>query len=308
MSGERPILIAGPTAGGKSALAARLARELRGIVINADSMQVYRDLRILSARPSPAEEEAVPHALYGFVSGSDAYSAGRYAVDAARAIAGVRAKGLRPILVGGTGLYFKALLDGLSPMPSVPEDVRAYWRGEAAAAGPGELHGKLSARDPVMAERLAPGDTQRIVRALEVLDASGISLLEWQQVPREPVLEAAETVRLVVSPAREELYRRIDQRFEAMASSGAVEEVARLAELDLDPALPLMRALGVRPLLRYVRGEIEKNDAIAAGQTETRQYAKRQLTWARGNMITWKWLTEKETKIDEANFINFIDR
>lgn len=308
MSGERPILIAGPTAGGKSALAARLARELGGIVINADSMQVYRDLRILSARPSPAEEEAVPHALYGFVSGSDAYSAGRYAVDAARAIADARAKGLRPILVGGTGLYFKALLDGLSPMPSVPEDVRAYWRGEAAAAGPGELHGKLSARDPVMAERLAPGDTQRIVRALEVLDASGISLLEWQQVPREPVLEAAETVRLVVSPAREELYRRIDQRFEAMASSGAVEEVARLAELDLDPALPLMRALGVRPLLRHVRGEIEKDDAIAAGQAETRQYAKRQLTWARGNMITWKWIIEKETKIDEANFINFIDR
>ena len=307
MSGERPILIAGPTAGGKSALAARLARELGGIVINADSMQVYRDLRILSARPSPAEEEAVPHALYGFVSGSDAYSAGRYAVDAARAIADARAKGLRPILVGGTGLYFKALLDGLSPMPSVPEDVRAYWRGEAAAAGPGGLHGKLGDRDPAMAERLAPGDTQRIVRALEVLDASGISLLEWQQVPREPVLEAAETVRLVVSPVREELYRRIDQRFEAMASSGAVEEVARLAELDLDPALPLMRALGVRPLLRYVRGEIEKDDAIAAGQAETRQYAKRQLTWARGNMITWKWLTEKETKTDEVNFVSFID-
>jgi tRNA dimethylallyltransferase len=308
MSGERPILIAGPTAGGKSALAARLARELGGIVINADSMQVYRDLRILSARPTPEEEARLPQALYGFVSGSDAYSAGRYAVDAARAIADARAKGLRPILVGGTGLYFKALLDGLSPMPSVPEDVRAYWRGEAAAAGPGELHGKLSARDPVMAERLAPGDTQRIVRALEVLDASGISLLEWQQVPREPVLEAAETVRLVVSPAREELYRRIDQRFEAMASSGAVEEVARLAELDLDPALPLMRALGVGPLLRYVRGEIEKDDAIAAGQAETRQYSKRQLTWARGNMITWKWLTEKETKIDEVNFISFIDR
>ncbi len=308
MSGERPILIVGPTAGGKSALAARLARELGGIVINADSMQVYSDLRILSARPTPEEEARLPHALYGFVSGSDAYSAGRYAADAARAIADARAKGLRPILVGGTGLYFKALLDGLSPMPSVPEDVRAYWRGEAAAAGPGELHGKLSARDPVMAERLAPGDTQRIVRAIEVLDASGISLLEWQQVPREPVLEAAETVRLVVSPAREELYRRIDQRFEAMASSGAVEEVARLAELDLDPALPLMRALGVRPLLRYVRGEIEKDDAIAAGQAETRQYAKRQLTWARGNMITWKWLTKKETKIDEGNFINFIDR
>ncbi len=308
MRGKRPILIAGPTAGGKSAIAARLARELGGMIINADAMQVYRDLRILSARPSPEEEARLPHALYGFVDAGDAYSAGRYAADAALALAQAREKGLRPIIVGGTGLYFKALLDGLSPMPAVPEGVRAYWRGEAAAATPGELHGKLRARDPAMAERLAPGDTQRIVRALEVLEASGVSLLDWQQTAREPVLDAAETVRLVVSPAREALYERIDERFAAMVRSGAMEEVARLAELGLDPALPIMRALGVRPLLRHIRGEIGKEDAIAEAQAETRRYAKRQVTWARSNMIAWKWLFEKELETCDANLIAFIDR
>ena len=307
MSSKRPILIAGPTAGGKSALAARLARELGGIVINADSMQVYRDLRILTARPSPEEEARLPHALYGFIGAGDAYSAGRYAADATRALAQACKQGLRPIFVGGTGLYFKALLDGLSPMPVVPEDVRARWRGQAAGAAPGELHRRLGERDPRMAERLAPGDTQRIVRALEVLEASGVSLLEWQQAPREPVLDAAETVRLVVSPAREELYRRIDQRFEAMVREAAIDEVARLAELDLDPTLPLMRALGVRPLLRHVRGETGREEAIAAAQAETRQYAKRQVTWARGNMIAWKWLSEKEIERHDADFIAFID-
>ena len=308
MNGARPILIAGPTAGGKSAVGARLAAELGGIVINADSMQVYRDLRILSARPSREVEARVPHALYGFVDSSDAYSAGRYAADAALTLAEAREKGLRPIIVGGNGLYFKALLDGLSPMPAVPEGVRARWRGEAAAAAPGELHRRLGERDPRMAERLAPGDTQRIVRALEVLEASGVSLLEWQQVPREPVLDATETLRLVVSPAREELHRRIDARFETMLREGAMEEVAKLAELGLAAALPIMRALGVRPLLRHLRGEIGQEKAIAEAKGETRQYAKRQVTWARGNMIAWKWLSEKEVETYDANFISFIDR
>jgi tRNA dimethylallyltransferase len=304
----RPLLIAGPTAGGKSALVARLARELGGIVINADSMQVYHDLRILTARPSVEEEARVPHALYGFVDGSDAYSAGRYAADAAIALKDAHERGLRPIFVGGTGLYFKALLDGLSPMPAVPVDVRARWRGEAAAAAPGELHRQLGERDPRMAERLAPGDTQRIVRALEVLEASGVSLLEWQQAPREPVLDAADTVRLVVSPEREELHRRIDLRVEAMVREGALGEVASLAALGLDPTLPIMNALGVRPLLRHAHGEIDLDQALAEGQTETRQYAKRQLTWARSNMIAWKWFSEKEIGCCNADFIAFIDR
>ena len=307
MSDARPILIAGPTAGGKSAIAARLARELGGIVINADSMQVYRDLRILTARPTAEEEVGGPHALYGFVDGRDAYSAGRYAADAAAAIRQARERGLRPIVVGGTGLYFKALLDGLSPMPAVPDEVRARWRAEAAAAVPGELHGKLRARDPQMAERLAPGDTQRIVRALEVIDTSGVSLLEWQQSPREPVLREADTIRLVVSPAREELYRRIERRFETMIGEGALDEVSRLAALGLDPTLPIMNALGLRPLLRHVRGELERNEAIGEAQTETRQYAKRQLTWARGNMIAWRWLSSKEMESFGADSICFSD-
>ena len=307
MSDARPILIAGPTAGGKSAIAARLARELGGIVINADSMQVYRDLRILTARPTAEEEVGAPHALYGFVDGRDAYSAGRYAADAAAAIRQARERGLRPIVVGGTGLYFKALLDGLSPMPAVPDEVRARWRAEAAAAVPGELYGKLRARDPQMAERLAPGDTQRIVRALEVIDTSGVSLLEWQQSPREPVLREADTIRLVVSPAREELYRRIERRFETMIGEGALDEVSRLAALGLDPTLPIMNALGLRPLLRHVRGELERNEAIGEAQTETRQYAKRQLTWARGNMIAWRWLSSKEMESFGADFICFSD-
>ena len=307
MSDARPILIAGPTAGGKSAIAARLARELGGIVINADSMQVYRDLCILTARPTAEEDVDAPHALYGFVDGRDAYSAGRYAADAAAAIRQARERGLRPIVVGGTGLYFKALLDGLSPMPAVPDEVRARWRAEAAAAVPGELYGKLRARDPQMAERLAPGDTQRIVRALEVIDTSGVSLLEWQQSPREPVLREADTIRLVVSPAREELYRRIERRFETMIGEGALDEVSRLAALGLDPTLPIMNALGLRPLLRHVRGELERNEAIGEAQTETRQYAKRQLTWARGNMIAWRWLSSKEMESFGADSICFSD-
>jgi tRNA dimethylallyltransferase len=307
MSDARPILIAGPTAGGKSAIAARLACGLGGIVINADSMQVYRDLRILTARPTAEEEVRVPHALYGFVDGGDAYSAGRYAAAAAGALREARERGLRPIIVGGTGLYFKALLDGLSPMPAVPDEVRARWRAEAAAAAPGELHGKLRACDPQMAERLAPGDTQRIVRALEVLETSGVSLLEWQQSPREPVLREADTIRLVVSPAREELNQRIGRRFEAMLSEGALDEVSRLATLGLDPTLPIMNALGVRPLLRHVRGELGREEAIGEAQTETRQYAKRQATWARGNMIAWRWLSEKEIESFGADFICFSD-
>ncbi len=202
MSESHAILIAGPTAGGKSGLAVRLAERLGGIIINADSMQVYRELSILTARPSREEEARIPHALYGFVAGAEPYSAGRYAGDVARALHEAREKGLRPIIVGGTGLYFKTLTDGLSPMPPVSPHVRAHWRAEAAKAAPGTLHRILSQRDPEMAARLKPGDTQRIVRALEVLEATGVSLSDWQRRPREPVLDAAKTARIVVAPER----------------------------------------------------------------------------------------------------------
>jgi tRNA dimethylallyltransferase len=301
------ILIAGPTASGKSGLALQMAERLGSIVINADSMQVYRELRILTARPSEEEEARIPHALYGFVSGAQSYSAGRYAIDAAQALEAAREQGLRPIIVGGTGLYFKALLEGLSPMPAIDAGVRAHWRGVAETAVPGALHRLLSERDPVMAAKLAPGDTQRIVRALEVIDSSGRSLAEWQRRPRVPVLDAHATTRIMIEPERAELCRRIDTRFAAMLEAGALEEVVQLKALGLDPALPIMRAHGVRPLLRYLAGELTLAAATAAAQAETRQYAKRQLTWARGNMISWKWISTKEMKSKEADFVSFLD-
>lgn len=285
----------------------RLAERLGGVVINADSKQVYRDLHILSARPSAEDEVRAPHMLYGFVGAEEAYSAGRYAADAARALDEARGKGLRPIFVGGTGLYFKALTEGLSPMPDIPEDVRERWRARAASTETAELHALLAARDPEMAARLVPSDTQRIVRALEVLDASGRSLGEWQTGDRVPVLDGKDTIRLVVAPERAELYRRIDARFEAMMAKGALEEARQLGSLGLDHGLPIMRAHGVRPLLRYLAGDLAREEVTAAVQTETRQYAKRQLTWARGNMMSWKWIAAQEMETDEASIVSFID-
>ena len=303
----RPILIAGPTASGKSGLALGLAERLGGIVINADSMQVYRELRILTARPSAEEEAGVPHALYGFVPGAQSYSVGRYAIDAAAALRDARARGLRPIFVGGTGLYFKALLEGLSPMPEIDDGVRAHWRVRALSAEPGGLHRILAERDPEMAARLAAGDTQRIVRALEVFDSSGVSIADWQRQDRVPVLAEADTVRIMIEPERAELCRRIDSRFAAMLAAGALDEVIHLKSLNLDPALPVMRAHGVRPLLRHLAGELTLEEAVTASQAETRQYAKRQLTWARGNMRSWKWLSTQEMKTTGVDFVSLVD-
>lgn len=304
----RAILIAGPTASGKSGLALRLAEHVGGVVINADSMQVYRELRVLTARPSPEEEARAPHALYGFVAARDNYSAGRFAADAARAIADAERAGLRPIIVGGTGLYLKTLLEGLSPMPPVAEDIRTHWRTEAAKAEPGELHRILMKRDPEMGERLASSDTQRIVRALEVLEATGQSLRVWQQLPREPVLDERETIRILLAPERAELYRRIDQRFASMIEAGALEEARQLEAEALPPTLPIMGTLGLRPLWRHLGGEIDQDEAVTLAQTETRQYAKRQLTWIRRNMITWHAISEKETERQLASAITFIDQ
>jgi tRNA dimethylallyltransferase len=306
MTDMRPIFIAGPTASGKSGLALRLAEHLGGVVINADSMQVYRELRILTARPGPEEEARVPHALYGFVDAAESYSAGRYAADVERVLADARRAGRRPIIVGGTGLYFKTLVEGLSPIPAIPEAVRAHWRAEAADKGAAHVHGVLTTRDAEMATRLAPGDTQRIVRALEVLDATGMSLAEWQRLPRAPVLDLAETIALVVSVDREALSRRIDLRFLTMMEQGALDEALQLKTLALDPTLPLMTALGLRPLLRHLAGEVSRDEAIAAGQAETRSYAKRQVTWARGNMIAWRHVETHEIERSVADFVSII--
>jgi tRNA dimethylallyltransferase len=283
----RAILIAGPTASGKSALALKLAAERNGVIINADSMQVYADLSLLTARPTDEDLHQAPHAMYGFVAATDAYSVGRWLVDATDAINEAHSRQQMPIIVGGTGLYFLALLNGLSPIPEPPADIRRHWRDQAGRLGPGALHQLLASRDAETAARLAPADTQRITRALEVLDATGRSLSHWQRQPGVPVLDADTTERLLVSPPRAVLHARANQRFDQMMATGAIDEVAWLASLDLSPELPVMRALGVRPLLEYLAGHLDRDAAIDQAKAETRQYQKRQLTWIKRQMNAW---------------------
>jgi tRNA dimethylallyltransferase len=303
MTRRRAILIAGPTASGKSSLALALAERLGGTVINADSMQVYRELRILTARPTPQDEARAPHALYGFTSGAQAYSAGRYAVDAANAIAQARSAGRVPIVVGGTGLYFKALLEGLSPVPATDPDVRAYWREQARLRPAPELHALLTERDPETAARLMPTDPQRIVRALEVLESTGRSLSDWQKQPGEAVLREADTVRLLVLPERATQGARIDTRFDAMTVAGVVEEVRALVALGYSPELPLMRAHGVPALAAYLAGQLTLEQAAEMAKADTRHYAKRQLTWLKRNMMSWKCVHEQQMEsIMSGNF------
>jgi tRNA dimethylallyltransferase len=294
MTGPKPkqcfTLIAGPTASGKSTLAATQARAAGGIVVNADSMQVYRELAVLTARPTQVEEAGLPHRLYGFRPAAEPYSVAAWLDDVAPLIDAARAGGPPLMIVGGTGLYFKALLEGLSPVPDIPDEIRAHWRAEAAAKGSAALHAILRDRDPAMAERLPVSDRQRIVRALEVVDATAVSLLDWQHVAGRPLIREEEAERLFLSPPRELLYARCDARLDRMIAMGGLEEARRLAELRLDASLPLMRAVGVRPLLGFLAGLLNWEAALAEAKKETRRYAKRQLTWARSNMLSWKWI------------------
>lgn len=283
-----PLLIAGPTASGKSAYAMARAREMPSVIVNADSMQVYRELRIVTARPTVEDERGVPHLLYGHVPAREAYSVGRYVSDVAELMAFSQAEGLRLIIVGGTGLYFMALLEGLSPVPPIADNVRAHWRAEAERLGPVELHAVLAARDPVMAGKLRPSDLQRVTRALEVLEATGTSLAVWQQTAGTPVIGAESCEKVVILPEREAVFARADQRFDAMMETGALEEVAALGALGLNPALPAMRALGVPQLLSLQRGDLTRDVAVAEAKAETRRYIKRQVTWLKRNMITWR--------------------
>ncbi len=294
MTKQRAILLAGPTASGKSALALFLARKHNGVVINADSMQVYRDLRILTARPSVDDEIGTPHSLYGHVAGDVAYSVGRYLVEAEAAIAAAWAAGRLPVIVGGTGLYFQGLLQGLSPVPEIPETIRAHWRQAGAGEdGARRLYEQLTLRDPEMAERLDAGDRQRVTRALEVIDATGVSLAEWQREGTKGVLDGVDNIRLWLDVPRAEIYARCDARFLSMIEAGAIEEVRRLLDQKLNPGLPIMRALGVSALTQVIRGESSLEDAIQIAQQATRHYVKRQATWARRNMITWKHVNMK---------------
>lgn len=287
MSKRGAILIAGPTASGKSALAIRLARDLSGVVVNADSMQVYRDLRILTARPSPEDEAAAPHRLFGHVDGAVNYSVGHWLKDVAGLLPDLDRSGLVPIFVGGTGLYFKALTQGLSEIPPVPDSIRAELRAAHAGWPTPELHAALARQDPLTAIRLKPHDRLRIERALEVFAATGRSVTEFQGLRKPGLLAGLELVRVILASDRTLLRERIDRRFERMIAAGALDEVARLAERDLDPALPVMRAHGVPALVAHRRGEIDLAQAIARGQADTRAYAKRQSTWARTQMSDW---------------------
>lgn len=302
----RAILIAGPTASGKSAVAMTLAEKLGGTIINADSMQVYREMRVLTARPSEEDETRVPHLLYGFVPAAEAYSVGRWLGDVAEAVEQAETAGRVPIITGGTGLYFKALLEGLSPVPEIPERVRGRWRRIARDTGGAELHEMLRESDPVMAERLRPSDPQRIVRALETIEATGRSLAEWQQLPGEPVLGEDETRRLLVAPDRAWLTARVDARWETMLEEGALDDVRRLMSLGLDPGLPAMRALGVAPLSEHVRGKLSLEDAGERVKMETRRYAKRQMTWARSNMMSWKSINAQQIESSYPEIFSFI--
>jgi tRNA dimethylallyltransferase len=302
-----PFLIAGPTASGKSALALALAEKVDGTIINADAMQVYRELRVLTARPDKADESRAPHRLYGHVPGAEAYSAARFATEAASAIAEAQAQGRVPIVVGGTGLYFKALTEGLSPIPPVPDDIRARWREAAAEQGAAALHATLELRDPVMATRLNPTDPQRIVRALEVLEATGRSLAEWQQIPGKPVVTVEEGRAIVVAPSRDEMRERIDARFDLMLAQGAVEEVRALLDFELDDDMPVMRALGVRPLRDLMRGRATPEEASNIAKAETRQYAKRQMTWLKRDMISWKWIYTQQMESFKRQICDFIN-
>ncbi len=287
MTHIKAILIAGPTASGKSALALKLADERGGTVVNADSMQVYAELAILSARPTAEEMGGVAHRLYGHVAMREGYSVGRFVREAEAAMADVTAAGRLPIFVGGTGLYLKALLEGLSPIPAIPPAIRAHWRAEADRLGASKLHRRLADMDPGTAARLSPTDPQRIVRALEVMDATGRPLWEWQQEPGTPLIRVEETERLVVLPGRAALHERSDARFDRMMARGALDEARQILDLDLDPALPGMRALGLRPLMAHLRGEIPLEEAVEEGKAETRRYIKRQAKWISGNMKSW---------------------
>jgi len=298
----KAILIAGPTASGKSALALCLAGRLGGAVINADSMQVYRDLRIITARPSAADEAQTPHLLYGHVDAAENYSVGRWCGDARRALDDAEARGLLPILTGGTGLYFKALTQGLSAVPPTPPEIRAGVRARCDAGGTAALHAELTRRDPAMAARLKPGDRMRIARALEVLEATGRSLADWHRDGMPALLDPKRAVKVFLTPERAELHRRIDARFDAMLAQGAFDEVRALDARGLDPMLPAMKAHGVPWLRRHLKGEILLTEAAEGGKSDTRRYTKRQLTWFRHQMPDWTWVTPEaaETAVLDA--------
>ena len=300
------ILLAGPTASGKSALALALADKLGGTIINADSMQVYRDLRLITARPSVEEERRMPHYLYGHVDAAENYSVGAWRSEAVAELATLKKRGSRAaIVVGGTGLYFNALTRGLTAMPPIPKQIRDEVRARLKSDGASVLHDELRRLDPRAAARLNPGDRTRISRALEVMLATGRSIQDWHEDAKAEGAKAESAkvegakaegadllpaVRVFLSPERDELARRIDARFDAMIDAGAIEEVRALMARNLDPSLPAMKAHGVPWLIRQLRCEITLEQAVEGAKRDTRQYTKRQATWFRNQLPEFAWV------------------
>jgi tRNA dimethylallyltransferase len=296
LQGSAAVLIAGPTASGKSALALSLAECIGGAIVNTDSMQVYRDLTVITARPDSVETARVPHLLYGHVDAAENYSVGRFVDDAAAALEEVRAQGRIPVFTGGSGLYFKALIAGLAAIPPVPLEIRADVRAKLEACGPAALHEELARRDPATAARLRRADRTRIARALEVVQATGRSITEWQRHGKPPLLDRYRVARVFLAPDRATLYRRIDARFDAMLSTGALDEVKALAERGLNPLLPAMKAHGVPWLVRHFAGEMSLAAAAAEAKKDTRHYAKRQFTWFRHQLGDWPQVDPAEAR------------
>lgn len=281
-------LIAGPTASGKSALALRLAEASGAEIVNADSMQLYAGLRVLTAGPSPEETARAPHHLFGSVDPADGWSVGRWLRAASEVIADIRGRGRPVVVVGGTGLYFRALTQGLAEIPEVPADVRAEAAADFERMGEAAFRARLAEVDPAAAARIAPGDRQRLCRAWEVFAATGQALSDLQRTGAPAI---ADWSAVALEPPRPALYARCDARLHAMVREGALEEVRALIARNLDPALPAMKAVGVREFAAHLHGEISLEAAVEAAQQETRRYAKRQITWMRGQMAGWPRLT-----------------
>jgi tRNA dimethylallyltransferase len=303
----RALLIMGPTASGKSALALAVAERLAGEIVNADSMQVYRDFRVLTARPTPEEEAQAPHHLYGHADAAELYSTGRWLTDALAAIADIDARGRTPILVGGAGLYFKALTEGLADIPASDPELRAALRQRADAEGAPALHAELAARDPLTAARLEPNDAPRILRALEVLETTGESISALQ-ANTKPSLVAGDWVGLALTPDREALYTQINARFDSMLAHGALDEVRAFAARNLDPTLPAMKAHGAPALMQHLRGDLSVAEAAEIGKRDTRRYAKRQFTWIANQMPAWPRLAEDNIAARLSSALALLER
>jgi tRNA dimethylallyltransferase len=294
------VLIAGPTASGKSAVALKVARELGGVIINADAMQLYAELRVLTSRPTEGADRSAPHRLYGTAPGREVWSAGRWLAAARQEMEAAWAQGKVPVVTGGTGLYFKALEEGLSHVPPIPQGVRVRWRERLKAEGAPALHAELARLAPEDAARLEPGDSQRIVRCLEVLEVTGKPLSAHFRAAKEAsVLKGVNVRRVAIMPPRDELYAVIDARFETMLAMGAVNEVKALLALKLPKDVPVMKAIGVKPLSDLLAGELSPEQAVALAQRQSRNYAKRQMTWIRNQMTDWP-VVEKRTHAIEV--------